>query len=221
MPSIVASSPATIKGLLVRSASARLHTPPAINTPRQHRRSMCGLPPRGSRREGDRDRDAGDRPTRPPGGGAGSEHCDEDDQHKQCPGQAERVDAVVEPGLERREDSEPERETEDRPDHRADGADDGAVRQQHESGRCFGVAPVAASMPSWRSRRCAMTVKPAAATSEARSRKTVATENIASAPVRWPFLPRARRPRPSGQAGLLDWCGSASIDSGVRVRPAA
>ena len=40
---------------------------------------------------------------------------------------------MVEPGLEGREDPEPERETDDRPNHRADGADDGAVRQQHES----------------------------------------------------------------------------------------
>ena len=36
-------------------------------------------------------------------------------------------------GLERRDDREPERETEDRSEHRADRADDGAVRQQHES----------------------------------------------------------------------------------------
>jgi hypothetical protein len=35
-------------------------------------------------------------------------------------------------------------------------------------------------MPSWRSRRCATTANPAAATSDARRRKTVATENIAN-----------------------------------------
>ena len=60
---------------------------------------------------------------------------------------------------------------------------------------CFCVAPRAASMPSWRRRRCATTAKPAAATSEARSRKTVATENIANvsaAPLT--SLPRSMEP---------------------------
>ena len=133
MPRIVARSPATIRGLLVRSASARLHIPPAINSGGQQCRTMCGLRPRGSRGEGDRDGHAGDRSPRPPGCGGGAEHRNEDNQRKKSPGQAERVDPVVETGLEGREDGEPDRETDDRPDHCADGADDGAVRQQHEA----------------------------------------------------------------------------------------
>jgi hypothetical protein len=40
-------------------------------------------------------------------------------------------------------------------------------------------------MPSWRNRRCATTAKPAAATSEASSKKTVATENIANVVFLW------------------------------------
>ena len=39
---------------------------------------------------------------------------------------------------------------------------------------CFAVAPTAASMPSWRSRRWATTAKPAAATSEMSRNSTVA-----------------------------------------------
>ena len=72
--------------------------------------------------------------------------------------------------------------------------------------RCFSVAPMAASMPSWRSRRCATTANPAAATSEARRRKTVATENISNvsaAPLT--SLPRARSPpRRSGHPAIAE-----------------
>ena len=117
---------------------------------------------------------------RPPGGGGRPEDGDEDDHRQQRPGQAEPVDAMADGGLERRGDREPQREPHDRSDQRADRAHDRAVGQQ-TSRRCFSVAPIAASMPSWRSRRCAITAKPAAAISVARSRKTVATENIASA----------------------------------------
>ncbi len=75
----------------------------------------------------------GHRSPRPPGGDRGAEDCDEDDHREQCPRQAERVDAMVERGLEHREDREPEPETHDCPDHCANRADDGAVPQQHES----------------------------------------------------------------------------------------
>ena len=50
------------------------------------RRVVCGLRPGRSRREGERDGDAGDRSPRPPGGGGGPEDCDEDGQREQVQG---------------------------------------------------------------------------------------------------------------------------------------
>src|SRR6266542_2689057 len=43
---------------------------------------------------------------------------------------------------------------------------------------CLRVAPIAASMPSWRWRRAAITAKPAAATRETRSSKTVTAPRL-------------------------------------------
>ena len=73
------------------------------------------------------------RSPRPPGGGGCPEDGDEDGHREQGPGQAEPVDAMVDRGLERRGDREPEPETHDRPERCADRAHDGAVGQQHES----------------------------------------------------------------------------------------
>ena len=104
------------------------------------------------------------------------------------PGEAEPVEAKVERGLECGRNPEPECETGDRSDQCTDPADDCAVREQHESNVLLGRAD-AASMPSWRSRRWAMTAKPAVATSEASNMKTVATANIASSGAGW-YSPR-------------------------------
>ncbi len=103
-----------------------------------------------------------------------------DGHRDQSPRKAEPVDAMVDRGLECRGEHDPEREARDRPDECGDRPDDGAVGRAARDGGASAVAPTAASMPSWRSRRCATTAKPAAATSEARRRKTVATENIAN-----------------------------------------
>ena len=96
------------------------------------RRAVCRLRPGGSRREGERDRDARHRPPGPPGCGGRPEHGDEDDHREQRPRQADRVDAMTEGRLERRDERDPERETRDRPEQRADRADDRAVGEQHE-----------------------------------------------------------------------------------------
>ena len=96
------------------------------------RRAMCRLRPGGSRREGERDRDARHRSPGPPRCGGRSEHGNEDDHREQRPRQADRVDAMTEGRLERRDERDPERETRDRPEQRADRADDRAVREQHE-----------------------------------------------------------------------------------------
>ncbi len=96
------------------------------------RRAVSRLRPGGSRREGERDRDARDRPPGPPGCGGRPEHGDEHDHREQRPRQADRVDAMTESRLERRDERDPERETCDRPEQRADRADDRAVGEKHE-----------------------------------------------------------------------------------------
>jgi hypothetical protein len=70
------------------------------------------------------------------------------------------------------------------------------------SRRCFSVAPIAASMPSWRIRRWATTTNPAAAISETSSSTTVVIDRSSTAPVVSPSSPRSRSPMPPGVARL-------------------
>ena len=56
---------------------------------------------------------------------------------------------------------------------------------------CLRVAPIAASMPSWRWRRAAITAKPAAATRETRSSKAVTAPSTPPATAPWVLAPRA------------------------------
>ena len=58
--------------------------------------------------------------------------ANEDDHREQRPRQADRVDAMTEGRLERRDERDPERETRDGPEQRADRADDRAVGEKHE-----------------------------------------------------------------------------------------
>ena len=97
------------------------------------RRVACGPRLGRSPREREHDGEAGDRSPGPPGGGRCPEDCEEDGRRDQPPRKAEPVDAMVDRGLERRGEDDPEREARDRPDDRGDRPDDGAVGQQHEA----------------------------------------------------------------------------------------
>ena len=96
-------------------------------------RVACGPRLRRSPREREHDGEAGDRSRRPPGGGGRPEDREQDGRRDQPPREAEPVDAMVDRGLERRGEDDPEREARDRPDERGDRPDDGAVGQQHEA----------------------------------------------------------------------------------------
>ena len=100
--------------------------------------AAIGRVPRGPRlgrspREREHDGEAGDRSPRPPGGGGRPEDCEEDGRRDQRPRKAEPVDAMVDRGLERRREGDPEREARDRPDECGDRPDERAVGQQHEA----------------------------------------------------------------------------------------
>ena len=129
-----------MSGLLVRSETTRQPIPAAINSAATMAEWCAGFG-RGGRAE--RASMMGTRDTARPGHQAAAvapSDGDEDDHRQQRPGQAEPVDAMADRGLERRGDCEPERETCDRSDQRADRADDRAVGQQHESKVLLGRA---------------------------------------------------------------------------------
>ena len=86
------------------------------------------------------------------------------------------------------------------PGHGGEGADGGAVGQQHQPEVPL-VAPIAASMPSWRRRRWATTTKPAAAIRATSSRTTVAKPSTPAAAVArsvWVAVGQSRRPMAGG-----------------------
>ena len=56
---------------------------------------------------------------------------------------------------------------------------------------CLRVAPIAASMPSWRWRRAAIAANPAAATRETSSSRTVTSASATAAVFAWVLGPRA------------------------------
>ena len=99
-----------MSGGLSRSDSARETTPTAIKAAAATAEWRAGL-----------------------GLGGRPEDCEDDGHCDQPPGKAEPLDAMVDRGLERRGEHDPERETHDRPGDCRDCPDDGAVGQQHEA----------------------------------------------------------------------------------------
>ena len=108
-PRIVVTIPATISGGRSRSESARQPIPTAISTAAAIAAWRAGLRPRRSPGQREHDREAGDRSRRPPGGGGGGEDREQRGHRDQPPRNAEPVDAMVDRGLERRGDDDPER----------------------------------------------------------------------------------------------------------------
>ena len=76
---------------------------------RRDGRVACRPRLRRSPRERDHDGEARDRPPRPPGGGGRADDRQQDDQREQPPRQVEPVDAMIDGGLERRREEDPER----------------------------------------------------------------------------------------------------------------
>ena len=133
MPRIVATIPAMMSGRLLRSESTRLPIPATIRTAATIAEWCAGF---GSGGRAESASVTGTRATARPGHQAAAvapSDRDEDDQREQGPGQAQPVEAMIERGLQSRDDRQPECETDDCSDQCADRADDRTVPQQYES----------------------------------------------------------------------------------------
>ena len=119
------------------------------------------------------------------------------------------IDPMAGGGLELRREREPPDEGRARSDNGCDDADTTPLINTTRR-KCLAVAPIAASMPSWRSRRCAITAKPAAATRQTRSRTNVESTSTRTAAVAFSACPRPGRRSlaPLGSLTLDKSCGA-------------
>ena len=85
---------------------------------------------------------------------------------------------------------------------------------------CFWVAPIAASIPSWRSRRWATTTNPAAAIRQTSSRTTVDMPRVTAAAVTAVFSPRFPTATPPGIPLMKASICSSSASTRNEIRSA-